>query len=332
MATSSQCGCALCIDFHAHFLQREVFETGHRHSVSSCFGKAPLSTDNPVFQRMFDPELQVADMDARGIDMHLLSSADVIQSRSWAAPAEEARLCVLVNDECLGWIARHPDRFVGSAALPLGDTDLALRELERMTAVGVRAVLLPSNHRGDYLGHARFDPIWEAIRERDLVAFVHPEGVTDPWFQDYAMWNSIGQSIEEVRVMSSLIYEGVLDRHAGVRIVMAHGGGYMPYYMGRLDRNVTDKPFTARNLSRKPSEYLRDFHYDSCVYDVRTLELLVERVGADRVVLGGDYPVGGFDPLDFVAGANLDGRERSAIAGDNAAALLGLATVVGAAG
>ena len=123
--------------------------------------------------------------------------------------------------------------------------------------------------------------------------------------------------------MSSLIYEGVMDRHRGVKVVMAHGGGYMPHYMGRLDRNVTDKPWTTKNLSKKPSEYLRDFYYDSCVYDPRTLELLVERVGADRVVLGGDYPVAAWDPIDFLDEAKaLTDQQRAAIAGGTAAALL----------
>lgn len=317
--------CAKCLDFHAHFLQREVFEIGHPHSVSSCFGRNVLSADHPALARLFEPELQVADMEERGIDLHVLSSADVIQSRTWAAPAEEARLGALVNDECARWVERFPDRFVGSAVLPLGDIGLAINELERACALGLRVLTLPSSYRGAYLGDARFTDLWSAVTERGLVVFIHPEGTTDMWFQDYAMWNSIGQSIEEVKVMTSIIYDGVLDRNPGVKIVMAHGGGYMPHYMGRLDRNVTDKPHTAKNLSKKPSEYLRDFFYDSCVYDARTLEILVQRVGVDRVVLGGDYPVGGFDPLDFLASTNLGDAERAAIAGGNALSLLGLA-------
>jgi len=316
--------CPKCMDFHAHFMQREVFETSHPHSVSSCFGRNLLSPDTPVFQRLFEPELQIEDMEARGIATHVISSCDVVQARSWADPLEEQRLTRLVNDECRSWIERFPTRFIGTAVLPLGDMDMAMGELERILQMGIRIINLPSNFRGAYLGDARFSELWSEILRRDLVVFIHPEGVTDMWFQDYAMWNSIGQSIEEVRVMTSLIYEGVLDRNRGVKIVMAHGGGYMPHYMGRLDRNVTDKPFTAVNISKKPSEYLKDFYYDSCVFDPRTLELLVERVGIDRIVLGGDYPVAAVDPIDFLETTTLSDPDKAAIAGGNAAKLLGV--------
>jgi len=325
-ANRLRCYCPKCIDFHAHFLQREVFEESHPHSVSSCFGQNMLSPELPAFQRMFRPDLQIEDMDARGIDVNVLTSCDVVQSRAWASPADEQRMTRRVNAECARWVCDHPDRFIGTTVLPLSDLPTALTELEFGQAAGFPIVQLPSNHRGDYLGHPRFTDLWAAIAERGLVVFIHPEGVTDLWFQDYALWNSIGQSIEEVRVMSSLIYEGVLDRFPGLKIVMAHGGGYMPHYMGRLDRNVTDKPFTTKNISKKPSEYLRDFYYDSCVYDPRTLELLVERVGVDRLVLGGDYPVAALDPIDFLDSARLSDPERAQIAGGNAARLLGLTT------
>lgn len=312
------------MDFHAHFLEPDVFARGHPHSVSSCFGRNLLSIDNPVFRRMFEPELQIEDMVKRGIDIHLLSSANVIQSQTWAEPQEEAQLCSIVNDECMRWVERFPDYFIGSAVVPLGNEAMCLSEIERAQQMGVRVLNLPSNYRGIYLGEDYFAGFWEALAEKQMIAFIHPEGTTDMWFQNYAMWNSIGQSIEEVKVMSSLIYEGVLDRHKGIKIVMAHGGGYMPHYMGRLDRNVKDKPFTAKNIRKLPSEYLADFYYDSCVYDARTLELLIERVGIEHVVLGGDYPVGGYNPLEALEAANLQDRDRAAIAGGNMAALLGL--------
>jgi aminocarboxymuconate-semialdehyde decarboxylase len=324
VADRLRCHCAKCIDFHTHFLQREVFETTHSHSVSSCFGQNMLSPELPSFQRMFQPELQIADMDARGIDVNILTSCDVVQSRAWATPDDERRMTALVNEECARWVDAHPMRFMGTTVMPMGDMKMALAELDWAASVGFKIVQLPSNYRGEYLGTARFTDLWAAIEARGLVAFIHPEGVTDMWFQNYALWNSIGQSIEEVKCMSSLIYEGVMDRFPALKIVMAHGGGYMPHYMGRLDRNVTDKPFTTKNISKKPSDYLKDFYYDSCVYDPRTLELLVERVGIDRVVLGGDYPVAALDPIDFLDSATLSDIDRAKIAGGNAHRLLEL--------
>ncbi|KRB85483.1 hypothetical protein ASE00_01420 [Sphingomonas sp. Root710] len=325
IADRLRCHCSKCIDFHAHFLRREVFEESHPHSVSSCFGENMLSPELPSFQRMFRPEMQIEDMDARGIDVNILTSCDVVQSRAWATPDSERRMTRLVNDECARWVDAHPHRFIGTVVVPLGDMRMALDEIEWAASAGFRIIQLPSNYRGEYLGAARFTDLLSAIEDRGMIVFIHPEGVTDMWFQQYALWNSIGQSIEEVRVMSSLIYEGVMDRLPGLKIVMAHGGGYMPHYMGRLDRNVTDKPYTTKNIRKKPSEYLTDFYYDSCVYDPRTLELLVERVGIDRVVLGGDYPVAALDPIDFLASTALTEADQAKIAGGNAATLLDIA-------
>lgn len=325
VAERLKCRCPKCIDFHAHFLLREVWEKGQPHSVSSCFGAVQIPPELPAFQRMFNPELHVADMDARGIDVHVLTSCDAAQSRAWATPDEEERMTALVNEECCRWVAAYPDRFQGSMVLPLGDMNMAMRMFEWGRSARLKVLQLPSNYRGDYLGHARFNDLWAAIEESGTIVFVHPEGVTDMWYQDYAMWNSIGQSIEEVRTMSTLIYEGVLDRFPRLKIVMAHGGGFLPHYMGRLDRNYVEKPFTAKNISKKPSAYLRDFYYDSCVYDPRTLELLVERVGIDRLVLGGDYPVADVDPLDLLDRTGLTDQDRASIAGNNAASLLDIA-------
>jgi aminocarboxymuconate-semialdehyde decarboxylase len=324
VADRLRCHCAKCIDFHTHFLQRDVFDQSHPHSVSSCFGAAMLSPELPSFKRMFEPELQIEDMDARGIDINILTSCDVVQSRAWATADDERRMTALVNLECARWVDTYPDRFIGTTVLPMGDIRMALVELDWAASVGFKIVQLPSNYRGEYLGHSRFTDLWAALEERGMVAFIHPEGVTDMWFQDYALWNSIGQSIEEVKCMSSLIYEGTMDRFPRLKIVMAHGGGFLPHYMGRLDRNVTDKPFTTKNITKKPSEYLTDFYYDSCVYDPRTLELLVERVGIDRVVLGGDYPVAALDPIDFLDSATLSDVDRAKIAGGNAHRLLEL--------
>jgi aminocarboxymuconate-semialdehyde decarboxylase len=187
-----------------------------------------------------------------------------------------------------------------------------------------RVINAGSSYKGTYLGDPAYHPFWEAASDIGATVWIHPEGVRDPWFQRYALWNSAGQSIEEAKVMASLIYEGVLTRFPGLKVVMAHGGGYFPHYMGRMDRNHANRPDTVRNTGgRKPSEFLRSFYYDTCVYDPQVLKVLLERVGADRLVMGSDYPVGEKDPVGWIRD-QVSSSDLEKISGGNAARLLNL--------
>jgi aminocarboxymuconate-semialdehyde decarboxylase len=224
------------------------------------------------------------------------------------------------------WCALHSNRFVGSFTLPLQDVDLSLKELDRaVTRLGLRVANLCAQYQGAYLGDARYRPFWDAANALDVVVWIHPDGVRDLWFQKFGMWNSIGQSIEEVKVMASIIYEGIVETYPALKIVMAHGGGYFPHYMGRMDRNVTNRPDSMKNITRKPSDYLRAFYYDTCVYDPEVLAALIRRVGADRLVMGSDYPVGDNDPVASVkATPGIAESDVAQITGGTAARLLGL--------
>jgi hypothetical protein len=117
------------------------------------------------------------------------------------------------------------------------------------------------------------------VADRRLVVFGHPDGTRDSWFQSYSMWNSVGQPIEEAKFIAALIYAGVLESFPGVRIVMAHGGGQLPQYYGRLDRNVHAHPQSAVNLSRTASSYLRDLYCDTYLYEPAMLDPLVASGG-----------------------------------------------------
>ncbi|MBL8376493.1 MAG: amidohydrolase [Burkholderiales bacterium] len=319
------------IDFHVHMLEPEVFRASTNKTVFTGFGANPMPAPRPgaagMMQRMFDAEAVIADLDARGIDVGVISSSTVLQGTSWADPASDAALCRRCNEQAVDWQSRYPARFVGSMVLPLQAPGLALAELRRAADEdGLRVVNAASSYAGAYLGDARFDAFWAEVARRGLVVWIHPEGVRDPWFQDYALWNSLGQSIEEAKVMASLIYSGVMARYPELKVVIAHGGGYFPHYLGRMDRNTANRPDTARNIGgRRPSEFLRAFHYDACVYDPAVLMVLIERVGADRLVMGSDYPVGEADPLGWLRACGVAGDDWQAIAGGNAARLLGLA-------
>jgi aminocarboxymuconate-semialdehyde decarboxylase len=307
-------------------LDEHVFKASTNKTVFSGFGASPASEPRPgareLLVRMMRPESIVDDMDARGIDMSVVTASTVLQGTSWADAQTDLELCRRCNATTADWAAKFPKRLIGSATLPLQDVRLSLRELE---STPFRVVNVGSSYSGVYVGDPVYHPFWEMVHERGMTAWIHPEGVRDPWFQRYALWNSAGQSIEEAKAMASLIYEGVMHKFPGIKIVMAHGGGYFPHYMGRMDRNHANRPDTVKNTGgHKPSEFLRAFHYDTCVYDPEVLKVLLARVGADRLVMGSDYPVGEKDPVSFVAGCGVSPSELATICGGNAARLLGI--------
>jgi aminocarboxymuconate-semialdehyde decarboxylase len=313
------------IDFHSHFLVQEVFDQCYGHSPASGFGhhQAPAHLV-ALFEKMKTPRLALEDMDRLKIDLSVFSSATVIEPTSWADPAVELELVRRLNDTIAQWAAQSPRRIIGSFVLPLQDMDLALQELTRAVGLGLRVANLPSEVRGAYLGDRKFWPLWEAAQDLGVVSFMHPEGGKCAWFQQFGLWNSIAQSLEEAKFMASLIYEGVLESFPKLKLVIAHGGGYFPHNMGRLDRNVTNAPQSMKNITRKPSEYLRSVHYDTCLYDPSVLSALLKIVGADRLVLGSDYPVGETDPVGFVSRCpDLGEAEKRMILGGKAAELVG---------
>ena len=313
------------IDFHSHFLVQEVFDQCHCHSPASAFGhhQAPAHLV-ALFEKMKNPGLVIEDMDRLKIDMSVFSSATVIEPTSWAEPAVELELVRRLNDTIAEWTAHSPRRIIGSFVLPLQDMDLALQELTRAVGLGLRVANIPSEVRGTYLGDRKFWPFWEAALDLGVVSFMHPEGGKCAWFQQFGMWNSIAQSLEEAKFMVSIIYEGVLETFPKLKMVISHGGGYFPHNMGRLDRNVKNAPQSMKNITRKPSEYLRSVHYDTCLFDPSVLSTLIKIVGSDRLVLGSDYPVGEADPVGFVSRCpDIGDVEKRMILGGRAAELIG---------
>jgi aminocarboxymuconate-semialdehyde decarboxylase len=315
----------LVIDFHAHMLDAELVRLCAGKNAITGFGKKDPPTGGR-FAKFYAPELQIEEMDARGIDRHVIFTGPVFMSTWWADAQTALQLTRRMNDTVADWVRRYPTRFVGTATLPMQDVTLAIAELRRaVSELGARAVMLPTNVDGVYLGDRAFWPLWDDIRRLDIPAFIHPEGLRDPWYHKFALWNSIGQQIEEAKAMASIIYEGLLDAIPGLKIVIAHGGGYFPYCVGRVDRNV-EKPEAQVNIGdRKPSDYLRHFYYDTCVFDAPALAALFQRVGADRILLGADYPVGDDDPVGVVKNAvSLSKADLQMVAGGTAARLLGI--------
>jgi aminocarboxymuconate-semialdehyde decarboxylase len=180
------------IDFHVHFLDEQILELAQRHSVLTGFGAHPLhkppSGRPPIFAKMMSAPAQIEDMEARGVDRHVITASTVISPLGWAAGSRALDLNRRLNDLIAEWVARCTGRFVGSFTLPLQAMDLAMAELERaVRQLGLRVANLPANVGGAYLGEPQFHPLWSSLRELGVTAFVHPDGVKDEWFQKYAM-------------------------------------------------------------------------------------------------------------------------------------------------
>ncbi len=331
--TSSEDRVAPVIDFHAHVLHPEVFRQTVKYSVSTNFGANPMplpDKNSPawrMFGGMLDPEVQIRDMDAKGIDIGLLSTATVVQSTWWAEPALAAELDRRANEGIAAWVERYPKRFAGSFTIPLQDVEVALKEMDyAVSHLKLKVANVSSNIGGVYLGDPKMRPFWEAARDLGVTILIHPHGVTDPKFQKFALWNGVGQPIEETLVMASLIYEGIFETFPEVKVVIVHGGGYLPHYMGRLDRNATAHPVSMQNIKRVPSEYARCMYYDSCVYAPSVLEALIARVGADRVLFGTDYPFGEQDPVGNIRKTKgLSASDFEGIVSGTPAGILGIA-------
>jgi len=318
------------VDFHAHVLHPAVYAKTISRNVISGFGlhkmeerPTPDSPRWPLFSKMVLPDVQLADMDARGIDHAVIATSTVSQSTFFADAGLAAELDRQANEGIADWVRMHPARFTGTCTLPLQDMQRALTELDYATGtLGLRIVNLPAAIDGKYLGDVYFEPLWETIARLGLVAIIHPDGIKDPAFQAYSLWNAIGQGIEETRAMASLIYEGTLERHPDLKIVMAHAGGYLPTYIARLDRNATAHPVSMRNISRKPSAYLRNFYYDTVTYDPFVINIVRERIGADRILFGSDYPFGDDDPLAMINACGFDPATYAAVISGTATALI----------
>jgi aminocarboxymuconate-semialdehyde decarboxylase len=327
-------GRRFAIDFHAHILVPEVYAVAFPHSIACKSADAATDDESRrilkarqefVLKRMSDVTERIARMNAMGVDVQVLSSSQVHESTWWAEPKESLRLERLLNDHIARVVAANPARFVGLGGVPLPTPELAVAELRRcVRELGLAGVAISTMARDMELGDVRLRPFWAAAAELGAIVYIHPAGNQGARFQNFSLWNSIGQAYEEAMAIASLMYEGVLDAFPGVKICISHGGGYMPFYMGRIFRNYAEKPTTRVNMTKSPIDYLRMLYFDSCVYETDVLAQLVKRVGADRVVLGSDYPVGDAMPVEFVDSAAISADDKTKIIGTNAAKLLGI--------
>jgi len=266
----------------------------------------------------------LGEMTKSGVDAVLLCPW-VSLVRYEATPQESLAACQVQNDALAGLVKKYPKRIAALGMIPLQDVPLAIKELERLMKSGLSGVEIGTHVNGVYPGDARFRPFWEACDSLGAFVFIHPvEGGGRAELRDYYMWNVIGNPLETTVAAGHLILSGVMDAYPRLKILLAHGGGTLPYLHGRLDRGFKQRPEINKVISKTPTEYLKQFYFDTITHDPVVLRGLVDFVGADHVLLGSDYPfdMGNENPVELVRSANLGIDSEKKILGDNASQLL----------
>jgi aminocarboxymuconate-semialdehyde decarboxylase len=244
-----------------------------------------------------------------------------------AEPELALRMAQLQNDGLARLAAEHPERISVLGTVPLHDMELAARELgELMRRPGMAGVELPASVGGAYLGDERFEPLWQAAEASGALVFVHPttRGFDQPLFQEYYLWNTVGNPLETAITAAHMTCAGVMERHPGLRVLLAHGGGALAPLRGRLRHAWSFQPQARSRLQRSPEESLALFLYDTVVHDQGVLRDLVYWVGARHVLLGSDYPfdMGDARAAEHVRCLGLPAEQEELILGGNAARLL----------
>jgi predicted TIM-barrel fold metal-dependent hydrolase len=330
------------IDAHGHLLVPEAnaLAQGHPREAADAaaelasFSQASVTANQAqirhVWPQLTSVERRIADLDAIGVDIQLVGPMPM--HRYWAEPDLALKLASVTNEAVAAHCAGGEGRLAGLGTIPLQHPGLAVRVLERAIGeLGLKGVSVSTNVDGRELADRAFDPVWEAAADLSAVIFIHPWGCSlgERLSTNY-LGNTFGQPAETALALSRLIFDGTLDRHPGLKLLAAHGGGFLPTYIGRSDHAWENRP-DARGCAGRPSEYLREIWYDALVYTPQALRHLVDAAGAGQVVLGTDYPfdMGVTDPVERATAAGLPAADLTAVLSGNAAALFGLSAAVG---
>ncbi|WP_369264086.1 amidohydrolase family protein [Streptomyces sp. R35] len=275
--------------------------------------------------RLTDLDLRIEAMDRAGVDIQAVSAVPL--PHSWAGRELAARIAAASNEAVAGYCAKRPDRLVPIGAVALQHPDLAVRQLRSAVLdFGMRGVQISTSAApGVELDDPSLADFWATAEELGAAVLIHPWGCTlGERLNSYYLFNTVGNPVETALALSRIAFSGLLERHPALRIWAAHGGGYLPTYLGRADHAWHHRP-DARTTAAPPSAQLGRIWVDSLVYAPHQLRHLVAALGPTQVTLGSDYPfdMGVEDPVDRLLAAGLDAETVTAIRGGNAQRLLG---------
>jgi aminocarboxymuconate-semialdehyde decarboxylase len=323
---------------HCHYLNPVVnAKTAHlnaaQYDPTVIYANALTNETNKKQMATRAPKLtgvteRLVDMDRMGVDIQAVCPAPY-HFFYFTEPDYGAELAREVNEGIAQVAADTPDRFVGMGTVPLQDSQLAIKELNYcVKKLGMRGIEICTNVNGKNLTDPslKLDKFFARCEELGVVIFMHPLGYTQAdRLTNHYFNNVIGNPLDSTVAVSHLIFDGVLQRYPKLKFVVAHGGGFIAHYWARMDHAWRARPDCRTIIKNPPSSYLEKFYFDTITFDPEMLKRLIEKFGADHVVLGTDYPydMGEEDPLGLIKQVNrLPKAARDLIQGGNAARLL----------
>jgi aminocarboxymuconate-semialdehyde decarboxylase len=277
---------------------------------------------------IFDVEKHIEVMDQGQVRMATLeANTNSLGYRLNGGQGE--RWCDLYNDCILALAKERPDRFFAMAIVPLQDGARAAKVLEHaIVDLNFRGAFIGTNVNGQYYNVKDFDPFWAKAQELDILIVMHPEHIAGAErMTEYGLNAVCGNPADSTLSLGYMLYSGLFDRFPKLKICTLHGGGFLPYHLGRFDMEFNNgKTFRPAEAQHPPSAYLKNLYFDTLVYDIDTLEYLKSKVGADKLMLGTDYPYGLGDwmGVEKIQALNCSEEEKNAILQSNARRLLKL--------
>lgn len=288
-------------DVHTHFIPPQVMQwiwehkdTIHAQKIKKDAAQKEFLSinDNWAFElkeAFINLQLYLDEQEKAGIAHSIISPIPQLFLYDFVTDITK-ELSMVYNDGLAAWMKTHKERLSALATLPMNDPALAAAELERAMNQGLRGAIIGSSWAGNRLSEEKFTPFWAAANERKAIIFIHPLLCSDPRLRQRKMPNLIGVPWETTVSATDILLSGLMDRYPQMKIVLAHGGGFLPYQLGRLNKGFDKWSAVSEQMSSSPLETAKRFWYDSVLWNPAALQYLVDLVGADRVLPGTDFP------------------------------------------
>lgn len=324
----------MIIDCHSHYipqgfidllkkgdseLQAKLIEKGGQTFVSHNQGYV-----YPLLPGFYDLSYRIKEMDNAKIDMAVLSTAPPM-FYYWAPAKLASRVARIINEGIRQAVGTYPDKFRGMGTVPLQDPEAAIEELHYcVKELGFKSVLIGSNVEGKQLDEPEFLPFFQECEKLGVLVNLHPYYVGDKkMFEKYYLTNLLGNPLDTAVSLSHLIFGGIFDKCPELKIFAAHGGGFLPYQIGRLQHGYEVRNEPKVNNCASPLDYMKHIYFDSILFNHKALKYLVDIVGSDKVIMGTDYPfdMGEDNPFEFVNETDISRKEKDNILSGNASKL-----------